>query len=419
MPYGRDKAKTQNVAAQAAFLSAKLNFGPPSKVAPQAPPPANKSKGISYKFHGNDDGGGGGGRSKGVSKDPNFSANRAAIAEKFAFGGKKPPPEPANARGAPRSADNIPKPSGGKEFQNQKAALAGKLNFRPPLPAGDPRANASNAPPNRRPGPPARPAQKALAQNGAKDFSANRAAIASQLAFGKSKPAPPPKPNPPPPRRRNDNNGTEFSNQRAALASKLVFRPPLPASSTSGGPQGMAQPPRPQEPSYSPARVPVPVGDMDLADLAAEAASVARSYHPEDATTTTSSDAVSLHSARSVDPPPEPEMSFEMPFAEMQDYSIHKDHPPPVEPEMKYVRSYHFGGTEEPKEEPATQVIPKKAAVDERIQVVLVSGKYEWGTKPLKKRYQGNRVTVKHFTTDEKEERKRQRNKNGGGCSIM
>ncbi|CAJ1934440.1 unnamed protein product [Cylindrotheca closterium] len=390
MPYGRDKAKTQNVAAQAAFLSSKLNFGPPSKAAPQTPP-----------------------RSKGVSKDPHFGANRDAIAAKLNFGGKKPPP-------GPKSPATIPKPSGGKEFQNQKAALAAKLNFRPPLPAGDPLAKPPNALPNRQPGPPIRPAQQVSSQNGTQDFSAHRAAIASQLAFGKSKPSSPPNSNPPPTRRRNDNYGTDFFNQKQALASKLVFRPPLPASPTSGGSQvsplrpttGMPRSPEsPQETSYTPAPA-APAGHMGLAAQAAAMASGLKSRQPEDAITTTSSGAASPQSSRSMnDPPPEPEMSF-------------------AQPEMKFVRSYRIGGggggaeEEQPKEGPFTQVIPKQVvAGDEngRIQVVLVSEKFEWGTKPLNKKYRRNRVMVKRLTTNTpEEERKRERNKKGGGrCTIM
>jgi hypothetical protein len=399
MPYGRNKANTQHVAAQAAFLSDKLNFGPPSKAAAKTPPRAN-----------------------GVSKDPKFGANRAAIADKLNFGGKRPPPQPA-------ANSNIPKPSGGKEFQNQKAALAAKLNFRPPLPGGDPRARPPNVPSHSHPGSPMRPAQQHVsAQNGTQDFSAHRAAIASQLAIGRSKPASPPKPNPPPPRRRNnDNDGTDFSNQKQALASKLVFRPPLQASPTSGGPQmsplrqttGMPRSPGPQEPSYTPTAA-APPGHMGLAAQAADMATGLKSHHPDDATTTTSG-AASVHSARSMNnPPAEPEMSFAPSDA------IRKDNPAPAGTNMKYVRSYRIGGGtgEDPKEEPTTtQVIPKQDTGDEngRIQVVLVSEKYEWGTKPLDKRYRRNRVTVKHLTTNTPaEERKKERNKNGGGgCAIM
>ncbi|KAL3940385.1 MAG: hypothetical protein SGBAC_005061 [Bacillariaceae sp.] len=432
MPYGRSKANKKNVAGQAALLSSKLNFGPPSK-------------------GGKDEGGGG--RSNGVSKDPNFSANRNAIADKINFGGKQPPPErqpPTSSRGVSknpnfsankatiagklnfggkrsppavrRPANTLPKPSGGKEFQNQKAALASKLNFRPPLPAGNPRIKLANAPPSpRHPAPPPRPAQHALAQNETHDFSAHRAAIASQLAFGKSKPASPLKPNLPPPRR-NDNNGADFSNQKAELASKLIFRPPLPASSTSGGPQvsplrpatGIPLSSRHQPPSPAPAPAPAP--NMDIASQAAAMATRLKSQHPEDVTTTSSGGA-STESARSInDPPPEPEMTF------VRSYSIRKDSPPAADPEMQYAKSYRIGGSELPKEEPTPEVIPKSVGDENgRTQVLLVSEKYEWGTKPIKdKKYKGNRVMVKHFYTDEEAEQKRQRNKNArGGCTIM
>lgn len=85
---------------------------------------------------------------------------------------------------------------------------------------------------------------------------------------------------------------------------------------------------------------------------------------------------------------------------------------------MKYVRSYRIGGAAE---EPKAHVTPKaKVAGDgnARVQVVLIREKYEWGTRPVNKRYKGNRVTVKRFTTNDEEEGKRQKNKKGG-CTIM
>jgi len=373
MPYGRNNTGNKNVSAQKALLANKLNFGSPSKTAPQTPPRAKKSEGLSYNYHGKVDGGGG--KPKGVSKDPNFAANRAAIAGKISFGGQQKPA--SNAKGALRPTNPIPKPSGGKEFQNQKAALAAKLNFRPPLPPGDPRGKPSNTPP---------------------------------ATAARSKPKPKP-----PPLGWNESNGSGLTNQKAALASKLVFRPPPPASPQAGGPK--LSPPRPAtEMPFSP-KPPAAVDNMGLASQAAAVASAMTSYNPEDVTTTSSSDATSLQDARSVrsvDPPREPEMSFE------RGHSIRKDNPPPADPEMKYVRSYRIGGAEEPKDQ--SQVTPKdKVAGGENglVQVVLIDEKYEWGTRPLNKRYQQNRVVVKRFTTNDEEERKRQRNKNGRGCTVM
>lgn len=418
MPYGRDKTSHSKIEAQKALLANTLNFETPKKSAPQArgqvdggsssrpkgvsPDPdfAAHRNAIAAKLNAFTGGGGGVTRAGGItpkalSKDPNFAANRNAIAGKL------------NNPGGPTTA--IPKPTGGKEFHNQKAALASKLNFRPPVPSGDPRLNPSNIPPTTTArSTPSQPSAHSPSRPNDEGFAANRAAIASQLAFGKPKQVSPPKPAPPPPRR-NIDNGSDFANQRAALANNLNFRPPLPASQTLDGPN--VSPIRPttgrpvtspeqeyrQEPRYP--SNPVTPDDGGIAAKAAAVASRMKANYPEYETIAAS--------ARSMEPPPNPEMSF------VKSSSFRKKTPPPAEPDMNYVRSYRIGGAEE------TEVDEEDADEDGRVQVVLIRDRIEWGTRPLNKRYQGNRVVVKHFTTFDEEEQKRQKSKKKGGCTIM
>jgi hypothetical protein len=300
-----------NVAAQAANLASKLNFGPPKKVAPQQQPPA-KGRGVLKPSSLGNTGRGNNqaprlAPAKSSPSDPNFAATRQAIAAKLNFGAPKraSPPPPPRAATKPshrvaldRSNAQAGKPSasGGAAFAAQRSALASKLNFRPPKPAEPNHPNIQ--PPQTRPAP--KPSNPVASRAGnfpqvqpvvseKVDFATQRAAIASKLTSGRHQAPQQNNPNrtqptrgPPIPANRavvggNSQAGTaknaDFAASSAALASKLNFRAAPRPSPPRTNNQEAAQARAVTQPGKQVGRNEESSGRVDIATQAASLAS--------------------------------------------------------------------------------------------------------------------------------------------------
>lgn len=488
-----------NVSAQAASLASRLNFGTPKKVAPQQQQSGKARGGVKssnlFQKGRRKSSTAKSGIAPSSSGDPNFAANRRAIAAKLNFGASKRPPPPPPARPASKPGQRVvPKgrnikagkspASNGSDFSKQQQALASKLSFRPPRPA-EPTHQQNPPPPRPRPAPKpsnpvvsdarnARQVQPVVSED--VDFATQRAAIASKLTFGRQKGKTAPN-RTPPPRQKPSNRaaaggssqkgkGTnaDFAASSAALASKLNFRPPRPPSPSSrerGAPRTRAVTQTAKPVSNTTEEI---SGTVDMATHAASLASklkfrpprltspktkesnsrqVRQPWAPEPVQERLGPNASNRirpnHEARPIlpaeavpmdahivaitqklhlrneassqgekpfsprdapKPPtyydsverydaprqavPEPEMQY------VRSYSVSKLSPAEAEPELKYVRTYSISKQQTapapapPTVEPFRQAIKSEPAMSQRTTVVLLDERYEWGTIPRK-----------------------------------